>query len=103
MNTGFAKYTGKISGKVTDQKTGKTLPGTNILIIGRNMGAASDTNGLYTISNVPPGSYSVQARMLWHESVTVRNVIVVTDSITIINFQLSPVEIKHEGVRLGPK
>jgi len=103
VNTGFAEGTGKISGKVTDINTGEPLHGTNIPILGSNRGAAADTNGLYTISNVPPGSYSMQARMMGYKSVTVNDVIVVADSTTIINLQLSPAEIKEEGVRLGPK
>jgi len=102
-NTVFAEGTGKISGKVTDQQTGKSLLWANVMILETNRGAAADTNGLYTISNVPPGSYSMQARMMGYEWVTVNDVIVVADSTTIINLQLSPAEIKEEGVRLGPK
>jgi hypothetical protein len=102
VNTGFAKNTGKISGQVTDVNTGEILPGATVIIVGSNRGAAADTNGLYTISNVSPGSYSVQARMMGHESVTVHDVIVVTYSTTTIDFQLPPVEIEGEGVRLGP-
>ncbi len=99
--TGFVESTGKISGKVTNVNTGKALPGSNVLILGKNRGAATDTNGLYTISNVPPGSYSMQARQMGYKSVTVIDVIVVADSTTIINFQLSPAKIKGEGLKLG--
>ncbi len=99
----FAESTGKISGKVTDVNTGEILPGANVLILGKNIGGATDTNGLYTISNVPPRSYSMQARAMRHKSVTVFDVIVVADSTTIINFQLPPAEkTKIKGVRLGP-
>ncbi len=103
VDTGSAEGTGKIFGKVEDQETGKALHGAPVLIMERNIGAAADINGLYTISNVPPGSYSVQARMFRYEWVTVNDVIVVADSTTTINFQLPPAEIKEEGVRLGPK
>lgn len=103
MNTGLAEGTGKISGKVANQETGEALPGSNVVIIGKNIGAATDTNGLYTISNVTPGSYSMQARAMGYKSITFIDVIVVVDSTTTISFQLSPEEIKEEGVRLGPK
>lgn len=103
VNTGFAEGTGKISGKVIDENTGKALPGAPVLIIGRNKGTAANTNGLYTISNIPPGNYSVQARMFRHEWVTVNDVIVAADSTTTINFQLSPAKFKKGGVKLGSK
>jgi len=102
VNTGFAKSTGKISGQVTDVNTGEPLHGANVPILGSNRGAAADTNGLYTIPNLKPGSYSMQARMMWYKWVTVNDVIVVADSTTTINFELSPVIIKG-GVKLGPK
>ncbi len=102
VNTGFVECTGKISGKITEVNTGKALPYVNVLILGENLGAVTDTNGLYTISNVPPGSYSMQARQMGYKSVTVIDVIVVADSTTTINFELSPVIIKG-GVKLGPK
>ena len=50
--------TGRISGKVTDQQTGEPLIGTNILIIGTSLGAASDVNGEYLITSVTAGEYS---------------------------------------------
>jgi hypothetical protein len=102
VNTGSAEGTGKISGKVTDALTGKPLPGSNVLILGRNMGTATDKNGLYTISNLPTGSYSMQARMMYYKWVTINYVIVAADLETIIDFQLTPAGIKREGVILGP-
>ena len=103
VNTGIAEGTGKISGKVAHQETGEALPASNVIIIGTSRGAATDTNGLYTIPNVPPGSYSMQARMMGYKSITFIDVIVAADSTTTIDFQLPPVIIKKEGVRLGPK
>jgi hypothetical protein len=103
VNTGIAEGTGKISGKVTDVNTGKALAGSNVIIIGKRIGAATDTNGFYTISNVPPGSYSMQARKMWYKSVNVIEVNVVGDSTTIIDFKLASAIIKDEGVKLGPK
>ncbi|MGE5846009.1 MAG: carboxypeptidase-like regulatory domain-containing protein, partial [Ignavibacteria bacterium] len=49
--------TGRISGKVTDIQTQEPLIGANVLIIGSNMGAATDVNGIYTILNVPVAEY----------------------------------------------
>ena len=77
INLSFGSITGKISGKVTDIKTGEGLPGANIILKGwgsnkivelaRPMGAASDTVGEYFIINIPPGKYAVIARMMGYK------------------------------------
>ncbi len=99
----FAKNTGKISGKVTDQQTGEVLPGANVIIEGNRMGAKTDIEGFYVISNVPPGSFSVQARMMGYNSVTITDVKVIADSTTIINFKLSASTIEAEGITVSAK
>lgn len=50
----FAQEAGQISvsGKVTDEQSGETLPGVNILVKGSNMGTVTDVEGFYSI-NVP--------------------------------------------------
>ncbi|MDZ7264179.1 MAG: carboxypeptidase-like regulatory domain-containing protein, partial [candidate division KSB1 bacterium] len=54
-----AGLAGKISGVITDAKTGEALPGANIYLAGTSLGAASGPNGVYEILNVPQGSYTV--------------------------------------------
>ena len=50
----FAQTTGKISGSITDDKTGEPLIGVNVMVEGTQLGAASDINGKYFILNVDP-------------------------------------------------
>ena len=38
---------GSISGRVTDADTGDPLVGANVIIVGTNLGAATDINGEY--------------------------------------------------------
>ncbi len=66
-----AQTTGKIAGKVTDQKTGDSLPGVNIMIEGTTRGAVSDFNGDFYIINVPPGTYTLRATLIGYEAVRV--------------------------------
>ncbi len=57
----FAGTTGKIAGRITDANTGEALPFVNVIIMGTNLGAASDIDGYYSILNIPPGVYVVKA------------------------------------------
>lgn len=51
---GFSQNT-SIKGKVTDN--GEPLPLANILLKGTQKGTATDIDGLYELTNIPPGSY----------------------------------------------
>ncbi len=62
--------TGVIIGRVTDSETGNALPGANIFQRGTSLGAASDLNGNYIITNVPPGTYQITVRYIGYEEVT---------------------------------
>jgi Carboxypeptidase regulatory-like domain/TonB-dependent Receptor Plug Domain len=86
--TAFGAIVGKISGKVTDLKTGEALYGTNVIIDGTTMGAASRATGEYFIINVPPGTYKVRAQMMGYRTVIVENVTVRADYTTTVDFAL---------------
>ena len=92
----LADTTGKIAGVVSDKKTGEKLPGVNIVILGTDMGAASNVNGEYFIINVPPGNYTVRASYIGYSSISVKDVQVNIDRTTTINF-----EMEVESLELG--
>lgn len=94
----FAARTGKISGKVTDQETGEELPGVNVIVESDTLGAATDINGVYTILNVPPGTYAIQVSYVGYGSVKLNDVEVVSDSTTILNFQLQQSTFQMEEI-----
>ncbi|RQW10743.1 hypothetical protein EH222_01865, partial [candidate division KSB1 bacterium] len=85
---GFAATTGKIIGRVTDAMTAEPLVGANIIVDGSTMGAATDIDGDYFIINVPPGSYSVSARMMGFKTMTKTDVTVSIDHSTRVDFQM---------------
>ena len=51
-----------LSGKITDSESGDPLVGANVIIDGNglNTGAATDSNGDYSIDDVTPGSYKIK-------------------------------------------
>lgn len=55
----FAQGTGKISGTVTDKKTGETLIGVTVKLKGSSKGMATDVDGKYSITGLANGKYTV--------------------------------------------
>jgi outer membrane receptor protein involved in Fe transport len=96
----FAANTGKIVGTVVDKETGDLLPGANILIVGTQMGAATDIYGKFIILNVPVGTYTLQASFMGYNTVTFENIRVNADLTTSVDFQLTPTAIMGEAVTI---
>lgn len=57
---------GSIRGKITDTEH-QTLPGATIQIEDLHTGVTSDINGVYTISNLKPGTYRVKVSYVGYE------------------------------------
>jgi len=99
LSSGLAfAQTGKITGKATDSETGEALPGVNVILVGTNLGAATDEDGNYTILNVPPGQYTVQASFIGYAQTQVSNVEVNIDLTTRVDFQLQQQAIAGQEV-----
>ncbi|MFA3783694.1 TonB-dependent receptor domain-containing protein [Melioribacteraceae bacterium 4301-Me] len=84
----FAGTTGKLTGRVTDKKTGEPLPFVNITIEGTTLGAASDLDGRYVILNIPPGRYNVKFQYVGYQPLVVENVQISIDLTTTQDAQL---------------
>lgn len=93
----FAGTTGKISGRVTDKKTGEGVPGANVILAGTKMGIATDPDGYFTIIDISPGSYSVSVRYIGYDNVVVTNIAVNVDRTTKLDIALPP----SEGVQMN--
>ncbi|HWP82947.1 MAG TPA: TonB-dependent receptor plug domain-containing protein [Bacteroidota bacterium] len=89
---------GTIAGKITSS-AGEALPGANVIvqIAGLTLGAATDANGNYTITNVPAGNQKVTARFVGYRTET-KDVNVEVAKITEVNFTLSPTVLQLDEV-----
>ncbi len=96
----YAGTTGKIRGRVTDEKTGEPLIGANIVIEGTTMGAAAGPDGEYVILNVPPGTYTLVASMIGYQTERVSNVRVSADLTTQYDFKLGMEIISGQEVQI---
>ncbi len=94
----FSGQTGKIVGKVLDKKTGEPIIGVSILIQGTKSGAATDFEGFYSISNVPPGTYTLNVSNVGYKNSVVKNVIVKIDLTTTIDITLEESVVEGEEV-----
>jgi len=95
--TAAAGTTGKLAGRVLDQNK-EPLPAANVILLGTNLGAATDLDGYYTILNIPPGRYDVQIRLLGYRTNTTKGVQVSVNSTTKIDAVLEDESITTEGV-----
>ncbi|HEY0895356.1 MAG TPA: carboxypeptidase regulatory-like domain-containing protein, partial [Sphingobacteriaceae bacterium] len=55
----FPQATGKLTGQVTDKKSGEKLIGLTVKVNGTTMGASTNVEGRYTLSGLPPGDYRI--------------------------------------------
>src|SRR5687767_5493436 len=74
FTAGANAQTGKLAGRIVDAATGDGLPGANILVIGSDVGSATEIDGHYMILNVRPGTYSIRASLIGFGTVIVENV-----------------------------
>ncbi|TYP94027.1 TonB-linked outer membrane protein, SusC/RagA family [Fodinibius salinus] len=79
--------TGTITGTVTDQSSGETLPSVNIFIVDTQQGTATNPDGEYTIKGVEYGTYTIRASFVGYK--TVEQKVTVDQSTVNLDFSLS--------------
>ena len=79
---------GSVSGRVTDADNGDPLVGANVIVVGTNLGAATDVNGEFSISRVPAGAQRLNANYIGYASRST-NVDIPADGSATADFGLS--------------
>lgn len=64
-----------ISGKVLDITTGESIAGACVTIKGTNIKVYTDLDGNYTISDIVPGTYTIDISMISYKSKEIQNVL----------------------------
>jgi hypothetical protein len=88
---------GEIRGTVYDKETNNPLPAASVIIVGTQLGSATDVNGNYIIKNVKPGTYKVQARFIGYGAQT-KEVTVRPGETATVDFYLSPTALQLDEI-----
>ncbi len=81
--------TGTIMGKVTDTTGLEDIPGATVVVKDPNLFATTDSEGNYTIDNVPVGDHTVTASADSYENAS-QAVTIIADTTSTADFALSP-------------
>lgn len=82
--------TGSIAGKMTDSDyNDEPLAFANVLIKGTTKGATSDFDGLYEISGLEPGTYTVVFSYVGYETREIADVVVEAGKVSEVNVSMS--------------
>src|SRR5690554_38056 len=82
---------GTLKGKLTDAETGEALPFVNIVLQSGDQqvaGGATDFDGEYTITPIPPGAYNVLVSYVGYNAKQIQNVRINNARITFLNIPL---------------
>jgi hypothetical protein len=83
---------------VTNAATGEGLPKATVLVQGRSLGASTDIEGDFFVTNVPPGTYSLEISLIGYTEATVTNVIVHIDQTAVIDVALRDTTLEMDAV-----
>ena len=89
---------GVLTGQITDQKTGETLPGANVQVLGTILGAGADENGKYRIDNLPPGWYDIRVSMISYRTHTEKKVVIREGETTTFDVELRETVIEFDPI-----
>jgi len=92
--------TGTIRGSITEKETGEAVIFTNVYLKGTTFGSASDVNGLYVISKIPPGQYTLMVTYLGYDSLSMP-IDIIADEIISKNLILERASVTLDVVNIS--
>ncbi|MDI6767226.1 MAG: TonB-dependent receptor [Bacteroidota bacterium] len=101
----FGQSKGTITGTIVDKSSGTSLPSVNVIIKGTYYGAASDIEGKFKITNISPGSYTIEVSIIGYKAMQYTGVKVNADETTTLNVKMEEtvLTLGQEVVIVGEK
>ncbi|PSQ70457.1 MAG: hypothetical protein BRD38_05590 [Bacteroidetes bacterium QH_9_67_14] len=93
-----AQETGAIEGVVVNGKTGETLPGANVVVVGEQKGASTGVDGGYRIDGLAPGAYDLKCSFVSYQPKTITGVEVAAGETTTLDVTLNAQTQEREEV-----
>jgi len=91
----------KITGMVRDKESGEGIPKALVRIVGTSMGSQTMSDGRYSFFNVPSEIYALNADAQGYKPQLIDSVIVVEDSVTLVDFELEPSSFKGDSIKIN--
>ncbi len=91
---------GSIAGTVSDATTRRSIPGTNISLVGTALGAITDTSGGFHINNVTPGMYELRASFVGYTT-NIQSIHVLPDDSSFVSIELVPETITIQPITVS--
>ncbi len=79
---------GSLKGTIYDHESGTTLPGATIVLVGTYMGASSDMDGNYEITDIKHGDYSVKISFIGYSDQLVNGITIKDGEVTTLDSKL---------------
>jgi hypothetical protein len=92
----FGQNSGTLSGRVVDAKTGEPLIGASVFLQGTDLGGATDVDGSFSIGNIPPKTYNIEASYVGYTTSIRYNIVIRSEGNIDLTFEL-----KEQANELG--
>jgi TonB-linked SusC/RagA family outer membrane protein len=93
-----AAQVGQIAGRVIDRGSDQPLVGAQVFLEGTALGALTQEDGRYLISNVPEGTYTLVVQLIGYSNGRSENVIVRDGASVVVDFEVAITALRMEEV-----
>ncbi len=93
-----SEETGRIAGTLVDAVTGDALIGANVIVDGQPLGASSDIDGNYLITDVPAGTYTIIVQYVGYADTRITEVAVTAGERTKLDVSVKEQVIEGDEV-----
>jgi hypothetical protein len=97
------KPTQNIRGVVMDAETKKTLPGANIILVGKNKGTSTDAEGKFILEDVEVGRHELKVSFIGYEKKIIPEILLSSGSEKVLEIKMEPTAQEMEEVIVKPK
>jgi iron complex outermembrane receptor protein len=95
---GNNRNTGSIAGMIVDSESKEVLSFVNVSVEETILGGITLSDGKFIIENVPAGKQTIKATFIGYEDGIAKDIDVLPEEVTIINFELNPTSVIAEEV-----